>query len=236
MSAGELQTGQFATQRGVIEGTIAGDSSMGQLSVSLSFQSAAAAGDAITVAATVQSQFNEGLSGGDASEVIAILGEFLQSALGGDGWSVRVDYATQMAEGQKTTAASAATAVYQIQLGEGAAAGDVPGGTQATVSQLVTRLIASDSFPPAATYAVLVSEGGIAVDDHQVNQSLLDQLIEQAIAGQTTTGVTVVIDFVRLIQVSGATAKTIGIAGAISRADLVRGARPRINQLEGTIA
>ncbi|MCP4888231.1 MAG: hypothetical protein GY904_16660 [Planctomycetaceae bacterium] len=81
-----------------------------------------------------------------------------------------------------------------------------------------------------------VSEGGIAVDDHQVNQSLLGQLLEQALAGQATTGVTVVIDFVRLIQVSGATAKTIGITGAISRPDLVRGARPRINQLEGTIA
>jgi hypothetical protein len=48
--------------------------------------------------------------------------------------------------------------------------------------------------------------------------------------------VTVVIDFVRLIQVSGATAKTSGIAGTTSRADQVRGARPRINQLEGTIA
>ena len=236
VSAGELQTGQSATEGGVVEGATAGESSVGQLSVTLSFQSAAAAGDAIAVVATIQSHFNEGLSGGDASEVIAILGEFLQSALGGDGWSVRVDYATQVTEGQTTTAASAATAVYQIQLGEGAAAGDVPGGTQATVSQLVTRLLASDSFPPAATYAVSVREGGIAVDDHQVNQSLLGQLLEQALAGQATTGVTVVIDFVRLIQVRGATTKTIGIAGATSRADLVRGARPRINQLEGTIA
>lgn len=236
LSAGGLQTGQFATERGVIEGAIAGDSSVGRLSVSLSFQSPATAGDAIAVAATVQSQFNEGLSSGDVFEVIAILGEFLQSALGGDRWSARVDYATQVAEGQRASVASAATAVYQIELGEEVTAGDVPGGTQATVSQLVTRLLASDSFPPAATYAVLVSEGGIAFDDHQVNQSLLGQLLEQALAGQATTGVTVVIDFVRLIQVSGATTKTIGIAGTTSRADLVRGARPRINQLEGTIA
>jgi hypothetical protein len=55
-------------------------------------------------------------------------------------------------------------------------------------------------------------------------------------AGQITTGVTVVIGFVRLIEVSGATAKTIGIAGTTSRANLVRGARPRINHLEGTSA
>ena len=66
--------------------------------------------------------------------------------------------------------------------------------------------------------------------------SVLGQLIEQALAGQSTTGVTVVIDFVRLIQVNGATAKTVDIVGTTSRADLVRGARPRINQLEGTIA
>jgi len=83
------------------------------LSVTLSFQSIAAAGDAIAVAATVQSQFNERLSGGDASEVIAILGEFLQSALGGDGWSVSVDYATAVAEGQRTSAASAARELNQ---------------------------------------------------------------------------------------------------------------------------
>jgi len=107
------------------------------------------------------------LSGGDASEVIAILGEFLQTALGGDGWSVRVDYATQVTEGQTTSAASAATAVYQVQLGDDAAAGDVASGTQASVSQLVTRLLASGSFPPTATYAVSVSDGGIAGDGHQ---------------------------------------------------------------------
>jgi hypothetical protein len=82
----------------------------------------------------------------------------------------------------------------------------------------------------------VVSDGGIAVDDHQVNQSLLGQLIEQAIAGQTTTGVTVVIDFVRLIEVTGATARTVGVAGATSRGEQVRRARPRINQLEGTMA
>jgi uncharacterized protein YfiM (DUF2279 family) len=236
LSAGEVETGQLATEGGIVEGATAGESSVGQLSVMLAFQSAAAAGGAFGVAATIQSQFNERLSGGDSSEVIAILGEFLQSALGGDGWSVRVDYATEVAEGQRSSAASAATAVYEIQLGEGAAAGDVRGGTQATVSQFVTRLLASGSFPPTATYAVSVSDGGIAGDGHKVNQSLLGQLIEQALAGQSTTGVTVVIDFVRLIQVSGATAKTIAIAGATSRADLVRGARPRIKQLEGTIA
>lgn len=146
-----------------------------------------------------------------------------------------MDYATAVAEGQSTSAASTATAVYQFQLGESAAEGDDRGDTQATVSHLATRLLASDSFPPAATYAVSVSEGGIAVDNHQVNQSQLGRLIEQALAGKATTSVTVVIDFVPLIQVSGATAKTIGIAGATSRADLFRGARPRINQLEGTI-
>jgi hypothetical protein len=79
--------------------------------------------------------------------------------LGGDGWSVRVDYATEVAEGQTASAASAATVVYQIELGEGVTAGDVLDGIQATVSQLVTRLLSSDSFPPAATYAVSVSEG-----------------------------------------------------------------------------
>ena len=40
-------------------------------------------------------------------------------------------------------------------------------------------------------YSVPVSDGGIAADDYQVNQSLLGQLIEQTLAGQSTTGVTV---------------------------------------------
>ncbi len=236
MSAGDLRTAQIATAGGIVEGAVAGDALLGRLSVTLSFAAHAVAGDAVTVTATIQSQFAEGLLGGDVTEVVAILGEFLESALGGDGWSVRVDYATQLTEGQTTSAASAATAVHQIQHGEGTTAGDVLGGTQATVSQFVTRLLASDSFPPAAMYAVSVSDGGIAADDHQLNQSSLAQLIERALAGQSTTGVTVVIDFVRLIEVSGATAKTIGVASATSRAEQVRGAHPRINRLEGTIA
>ena len=146
------------------------------------------------------------------------------------------DYATQVSEGQTASAANAAIAVYQIQLGEGTTEGDSRGGTRATVSQFVTRLLTSDSFPPAATYAVSVSDGGIAVDNQQVNQSLLGQLIEQALAGQATTGVTVVIDFVRLIQVSGATAKN----NRCRRRDIPSRAGPwstsGINQLEGTIA
>jgi hypothetical protein len=87
-----------------------------------------------------------------------------------------------------------------------------------------------------ATYAVSVSEGGIADDDYQVNQSLLGRLIEQALAGPSTTGVTVVMDFVRLIQLSGTTAKAIGVSSATSRAEQVSGAHPRIIQLKGTIA
>ncbi len=115
-------------------------------------------------------------------------------------------------------------------------AGNAVGGVKATVSQFVTRLLASDSFPPAATYAVSLNEGEVAGDGKQINQSLLGQLIERVLAGQSTTGATVVIDFVRLIQLTEATAKIVGVAGAISRAEHVRGLLPKIAQLEGTIA
>ena len=59
---------------------------------------------------------------------------------------------------QAPVAANQATAAYQVPLGENFVAGDATRGVKATVGHLVARLLASDSFPPAATYGVSVSE------------------------------------------------------------------------------
>ncbi len=91
--------------------------------------------------------------------------------------------------------------------------------------RLAWRLVAAED--------VLGKVGG---DGQQVNQPLLGQLMEQTLACRSTTGVTVVIDFLRLIQLSGATAKVMSVVGTTSRVEQVRGANPRINQREATIA
>ena len=83
------------------------------------------------------------------------------------------------------------------------------------------------------TYDVRISDGAVTSDSTTRFQTLLAQVLENSLAVESQTAITVVLDFVRIAHVVGATSSIKPLTGAATRVNKSVGRVSQVTNLQG---
>lgn len=213
-AAADSWFGNMDTTEAFADGLNAGESKNGSSIISAMVVEGKAAGSVVTYEAQLNGTIGEGQAAGEpwsASAQLTLL--FQEHPLAGD--------------------ATWAAAEIQVVISESTLAGEMPAGSNLVLAQIIEDSLTGQVFIGPATYDVRISEGAVASDASTRFQTLLARVLETSLAGESQTAITVVLEFVRIANVVGATSRVSGVTGPAARVNEAMGRMSEITNLQG---
>jgi len=229
-----LQIEQDQAAGNVADTATAADNWSGNVTTSESLDDGLRAGETKEGSAIVTATVVEGKVAGSVAVYEAQLyGSISEGQAASEAWSANAELTLSFQGGLHAGDATWAAAEVHVAISESTLAGDLPAGSNLVLAQIIEDALAGQLAIGTVTYQVEISDGAAASDASTRFQTLLAQVLETSLAGESQTAITVVLDFVRIANVVGATSRINGLTGAASRANKPLGRRSQVTNLQG---